>query len=57
MQTYECSQCGRQMPSVFECFLHIFTDHRGQDVGLLPKDSAQLLAQCQEYRPAEGCPN
>lgn len=55
MQTYECSQCGRQMPSVFECFLHIFTDHRGQDVGLLPKDSAQLLAQ--EYRPAEGCPN
>lgn len=52
MQTYACAECGERQPSVFMCFLHCFTFHLHADIGLMPRESLDLLPHCHEYDKA-----
>lgn len=51
-QTYACAECGEKQPSVFQCFLHCFTNHLHADIGLIPHESSELLKHCFAYDPA-----
>lgn len=50
MQTYFCNHCGFNSPSIFEIFLHIFTDHLHQDVGLDKNEGQDLLKKTYLYQ-------
>ena len=50
MQTYCCNHCGFNSASIFEIFLHIFTDHLHQDVGLDKSEVHDLLKKTYLYR-------
>lgn len=49
MQTYYCNHCGISAESSFEIFLHIFTDHLHQDIGLEKEQGAFLLKRTYVY--------
>jgi len=49
MQTYCCNHCGFHSDSIFEIFLHIFTDHLHQDVGLDSEEGQALLRKTYVY--------
>jgi hypothetical protein len=50
MQTYHCNHCGIECATIFDVFLHIFTDHLHVDIGLDPVESKRLLP-CTEGKP------
>ncbi len=50
MQTYCCNHCGFNSESIFEIFLHIFTDHLHQDIGLDKEEGQQLLKKTYLYQ-------
>ncbi len=49
-QTYECSRCHKVCPTVFNVFLHIYTEHMGVNIALPPGESRQLLRGMEPYR-------
>ena len=50
MQTYSCQHCGLSARTIFDLFLHIFTQHMHKDVGLTRKEVRRLL---REARPLD----
>ena len=46
MQHYECGHpfCDFTAPTIFEIFMHIFTDHKGKDIALDKLESRGELA-------------
>jgi hypothetical protein len=50
MQTYCCNHCGFNSGSIFEIFLHIFTDHLHQDIGLDREEGQELLKKTYLYQ-------
>lgn len=50
MQMYFCNHCGFNSPSILEIFLHIFTDHLHQDVGLDRDEGRELLKKTYLYQ-------
>ena len=49
-QTYACKHCGKVMPTIFEVFLHIFTEHLHGDQQLTPQESARFLEGSRPYQ-------
>ena len=50
MQNYCCNHCGFHSDAIFEIFLHIFTDHLHQDVGLDSEEGQALLKKTYVYQ-------
>ncbi|MBM4444621.1 MAG: hypothetical protein FJ020_04855 [Chloroflexi bacterium] len=50
MQTYCCNHCHFNSESIFEIFLHIFTDHLHHDVGLDSDEGQSLLKKTYLYQ-------
>lgn len=50
MQTYYCNHCGMNCDTIFNVFLHIFTDHMHTDIGLEKAEARVLVGQTQPYR-------
>lgn len=49
MQTYQCSHCGTQHPSILMTYLHIWTDHMHMDMALDRDQSEYLIAASINY--------
>lgn len=49
-QTHACSHCGVRFTSLKWVFLHIFTAHWRQDIGLPPEMAKRYLAETEPYR-------
>ena len=49
MQIYYCNHCGLNSESIFNIFLHIFTDHLHKDIGLSKEEGRELLKQTYLY--------
>ncbi len=50
MQTYYCNHCGINCDTIFNVFLHIFTDHMHSDIGLDRVESRALVGKTEPYR-------
>jgi len=49
MQIYSCNHCGLNSESIFNIFLHIFTDHLHKDIGLSKEEGRELLKKTYLY--------